>query len=242
MGSGGRLGGKLKSAVGTEYYIAPELAAIEYRRDTGGGSTAEARAQLMSRRQQLLSKYAAAHPAVVVGAASPEAAASRMAASFTPAAVDECLQRAENGYDAACDCWSLGVIAFVLLSGRMPFFEEKDRHAPPRPMPLLVQHLARFADFDDPEHWKDVSEQAKDFVRRLLDPNPRTRLTAADALKHPWLARRSGGGGGGGASGGGGGGGGSSSSASSSSSGSSAAGSSSGGGGDGPAAKRARKG
>jgi serine/threonine protein kinase len=236
VGGGGSLGGKLKSAVGTALYQAPELVAIEWRRDVGGGSTPEAREQLLRRREQLLTRYHISHPAVLSGAASPEAAAARMAALFTPAAVDECLRRAEHGYDAACDCWSLGVIAYVLLSGRMPFFPEPDKRAPARPMPLLLQHLSRFADFDAADHWGGVSEQAKDFIRRLLDPSPKTRLTAAEALKHPWLARRSGGGGdGGGSSGGGGGGAG----AGSSSSSSSAAGASPGG--DGPATKRARK-
>jgi calcium-dependent protein kinase len=79
-----------------------------------------------------------------------------------------------NGrYTSQCDMWSIGVIAYMLLSGLRPF---QDQDATMR---------GRF--FFIGGSWSNVSEGAKDFVRRLLTVNPGQRWTAAQALDHPWL-------------------------------------------------------
>lgn len=92
-----------------------------------------------------------------------------------------------EGYDATIDSWSLGVIMYVCLCGRMPFFKEEGDGRPP----ILVQMLTHYADFES-ACWHGVSDVAKDLVRALLHPNPTKRLTPAKALQHPWFQSRGG--------------------------------------------------
>lgn len=156
------------------------------------------------------------------------------------------------------DAFSLGVIMYVLLWGKMPFFASSGERDAPRPHDYHLQTLSRFYGTEMPGCGHvPVSPEARDLLHKLLDPNPLTRITPEQALSHPWLARRStsgGTGGRGGGSGGGGGGGrrtgGSSSSSSSSTSTSDLSSSlsdhaaSSGGGGSSssePSAKRAKR-
>lgn len=86
-----------------------------------------------------------------------------------------------NGsYDRACDLWSVGVIAFVMLSGRPPFNGRNDDKIFSR---ILTGQYSM-----DTIHWHGISDDAKDFVRNLLRMDPKSRLTADQALEHPWLA------------------------------------------------------
>ena len=62
-----------------------------------------------------------------------------------------------------------------------PFYGANDQD-------LIIANKDAVCEFHVPE-WDDVSDDAKDFVRRMLDPNPNTRLSPARALKHPWLTR-----------------------------------------------------
>lgn len=87
-------------------------------------------------------------------------------------------------YTPAADCWSAGVTAYQLLTGRLPF---RDR-VNVRP---AVKEVLR-AVVDDPidlesDPFPSLSEGARDLLRRLLDRNPETRLTAFEALHHPWV-------------------------------------------------------
>jgi len=90
-------------------------------------------------------------------------------------------------YTQACDCWSLGVIAFMLLSGRAPFHGRGSRGI----QNSVLRGKYSFA----PRYWSHISEDAKDFVRRCLVYDPSKRATAQDLLDHKWirLVRREGG-------------------------------------------------
>lgn len=82
-------------------------------------------------------------------------------------------------YDASCDMWSLGVITYILLCGYEPFFAENDN--------LMFKKILKCDwKFDSP-WWDDVSENAKDLVRKLLVLDPKKRLTPQAALKHVWV-------------------------------------------------------
>ena len=76
--------------------------------------------------------------------------------------------------------WAIGVIAFIMLAGYAPFYGDS-------PAELFERILAADYAFVD-EDWEDVSDTAINFIRRLLIRAPAARMTAAQALAHPWLA------------------------------------------------------
>ena len=80
----------------------------------------------------------------------------------------------QKPYGKACDYWSIGVVAFILLSGTPPFYEE-DNFA------LFEQIKACRYDFDV-ETWDNVSREAKDFVSKILVANPENRLDCEKML------------------------------------------------------------
>lgn len=87
----------------------------------------------------------------------------------------------QQPYGKECDYWSIGVVAFILLSGTPPFYEE-DNFA------LFEQIKACKYDFDV-ETWQSVSAEAKDFISRILVANPKVRLDAEGMMKHPWMKK-----------------------------------------------------
>ncbi|CAL8471619.1 g11161 [Coccomyxa elongata] len=84
-------------------------------------------------------------------------------------------------YGFAADVWSAGVIVYIMLSGLPPFWGPNTRET----FDNILTARPRL----DGELWDVVSEAGKDFIRRVLDKNPETRLTVAEALAHPWISQ-----------------------------------------------------
>jgi len=86
-----------------------------------------------------------------------------------------------TGYGKPVDMWAVGLIAYILLCGFPPFVGDSVAE-------LLEKIMSAKVDYPV-EYWSVVSNDAKDFVYRLLVADPDTRLTAEAALKHPWLSK-----------------------------------------------------
>jgi len=86
----------------------------------------------------------------------------------------------EHGYTKSCDISSIGVLAYILLSGIPPFYGDNDGQ-------IFQSVKSGYFTFNAPE-WDNVSLAAKDFICCLLRMNPSERLSASDALAHPWIA------------------------------------------------------
>jgi len=86
-------------------------------------------------------------------------------------------------YDSSVDMWALGAVAYMLLSGTRPFHsddkKEKGRMIRNDPLPF------------HPKIWKHISAEAKDFCSSLMQKQPKDRLSASQAIRHPWLQQRS---------------------------------------------------
>ncbi|KAL0978527.1 hypothetical protein UPYG_G00171710 [Umbra pygmaea] len=87
---------------------------------------------------------------------------------------------AQKPYSKAVDCWSIGVISYILLCGYPPFYDENDAK-------LFEQILKAEYEFDSP-YWDDISDSAKDFIVHLMEKEPMIRYTCDQALQHPWIA------------------------------------------------------
>ncbi|XP_070503254.1 calcium/calmodulin-dependent protein kinase type II alpha chain isoform X2 [Chironomus tepperi] len=85
-------------------------------------------------------------------------------------------------YGKAVDIWACGVILYILLVGYPPFWDE-DQHR------LYAQIKAGTYDYPSPE-WDTVTSEAKNLINQMLTVNPYKRISAADALKHPWICQR----------------------------------------------------
>jgi len=82
-------------------------------------------------------------------------------------------------YSPAVDLWSAGVVLFILLGGYPPFYDDSE--------PALFQQIRKGEfTFDDPV-WDTISDNATDLIRHLLTTDAEARLTAAQALEHPWI-------------------------------------------------------
>lgn len=82
-------------------------------------------------------------------------------------------------YDQSCDMWSVGVILYVLLCGYTPFMSDDQEK--------MFENI-KHAEWEfEAEDWEHVSEEAKDLIRALLDPNPDSRMTAKRALRSKWI-------------------------------------------------------
>ncbi|XP_032805963.1 calcium/calmodulin-dependent protein kinase type II delta chain isoform X47 [Petromyzon marinus] len=89
----------------------------------------------------------------------------------------------KDPYGKPVDMWACGVILYILLVGYPPFWDE-DQHK------LYQQIKAGAYDFPSPE-WDTVTAEAKNLINQMLTINPAKRITAAEALKHPWICQRS---------------------------------------------------
>lgn len=80
-------------------------------------------------------------------------------------------------YDKACDLWSVGVITYVLLTGCFPFWDKNN---------AVLYEKIRKVEYGWPTG-SEISPEAKDLIRHLIEKNPEKRYTAEQALQHPWV-------------------------------------------------------
>ena len=89
----------------------------------------------------------------------------------------------ESEYDSSVDMWALGVVTYMLLSGKRPFHSQDKREKA-----RMIRHdPLRFPSPD----WDRVSQEAKDFCSALMQKKPRDRLAATSAKDHPWIKHAS---------------------------------------------------
>lgn len=86
----------------------------------------------------------------------------------------------KRDYGASVDLWASGVLFYITLSGQFPFCGNTDDEY----YKNVIEQELEFPD----EDWKHISEEAKDFLRGLLEKDPQKRLTAQEAVKHKWVA------------------------------------------------------
>lgn len=82
-------------------------------------------------------------------------------------------------YDASCDIWSVGVVAYILICGYPPFNGDTD--------PEIFKTIKTGSFTFPSKGWSSVSDECKDFIKCLLRRDPRKRFTAEEALMHPWI-------------------------------------------------------
>ncbi|KAJ6684704.1 SERINE/THREONINE-PROTEIN KINASE [Salix purpurea] len=85
----------------------------------------------------------------------------------------------KRSYGKEIDVWSAGIILYILLSGAPPFWAETEKG-------IFEAVLEGNLDLESPP-WPDISSSAKDLIRKMLTRDPKSRITAAQALQHPWM-------------------------------------------------------
>ena len=90
-----------------------------------------------------------------------------------------------QGYNAACDIWSAGVLLYTMLAGHTPY-----AHGPRDDSQAILERIEAGSFSLSGGNWDSVSAAAKDLVRRMLHVDPAKRLTAQQTLQHPWVAQR----------------------------------------------------
>lgn len=85
----------------------------------------------------------------------------------------------QEGYGKPIDMWAVGVILYILLCGFAPFYHEQDSKL----YQLILKGKVEFPE----EYWGDISDSAKDLILKMLVKSPNKRLTAKQALDHPWM-------------------------------------------------------
>ena len=83
-------------------------------------------------------------------------------------------------YNKTCDIWSCGVILFILLSGYPPFDGDTDED-------ITNSILNEELDFEEEEEWKNISKKGIDFLKKLLQKDPKKRISAQQCLNEEWL-------------------------------------------------------
>ena len=82
-------------------------------------------------------------------------------------------------YTEKCDMWSIGVIIYIMLSGKPPFNAASE--------PEIMKKVKRGTWAFSGDVWSTISEDAKDLITKLMEKNVDKRISAVDALAHPWI-------------------------------------------------------
>jgi len=110
-----------------------------------------------------------------------QARMSSTVGSLTYAAPEVLESKTSKGYSSECDQWSLGVLTYVMLCGKPPFwgnYNEQLRRMKAEKFPM------------NDATWQQTSQEAKDLIKALLKVDPRKRLPLEQVLEHPWLQTR----------------------------------------------------
>ena len=88
----------------------------------------------------------------------------------------------DEPYNKEVDMWSIGVMTYLMISGRLPFNGEDENK--------IAREIAfNEPDFINAECWKKVSKECISFIKQLLEKNAKKRMVIGDALKHPWFKK-----------------------------------------------------
>ena len=88
----------------------------------------------------------------------------------------------DEPYNKEVDMWSIGVMTYLMISGRLPFNGEDENK--------IAREIAfNEPDFNNAECWKKVSKECISFIKQLLEKNAKKRMVIGDALKHPWFKK-----------------------------------------------------
>ena len=82
-------------------------------------------------------------------------------------------------YTEKCDLWSIGVIVYIMLSGKPPFAGKSDE--------AIIERVKEGAYSLADKEWTNVTSEAKDFIKALMQKDVRLRLSATEAISHPWI-------------------------------------------------------
>lgn len=82
-------------------------------------------------------------------------------------------------YDCKCDIWSAGVVLYILLCGFAPFDGKNDQQ--------IYDKISKGEFSFKSAEWVSVSSEAKEMIRRMLESDPKKRISAEEALQSDWI-------------------------------------------------------